>query len=191
MVSESRICQIVGLLVVFALVPLTACGQEVGKAKQADGLGSSLLQSDAPMKIASDRMEVNQKDRTILFEGHVVVQQDDLTITGKKLRVYGVSDQKQSAGSSQTDGAMVDRIDRIEVEGDVKISQKDRIATSEKAVYYHQEQKIVLSGKPVVAQGEDRIQGRLITLYLEQGRSVVEGGEQSPVQATIHPSRKE
>ncbi|NLI31788.1 MAG: hypothetical protein GX422_03240 [Deltaproteobacteria bacterium] len=86
---------------------------------------------------------------------------------------------------------MMEKIDRIEVEGNVRISQRDKLATSEKAVYYHQEQKIVLMGRPVVSQGKDKVQGRLITLYIAQGKSVVEGGEETPVQAVLHPSRKE
>jgi lipopolysaccharide export system protein LptA len=146
-----------------------------------------VLQSDSPLKIASDRMEVNQNDKTVLFEGHVVVRQDDLTITGKRLKVYSAGDQKNAAGQS----AMVDKIDRIEVEGDVTISQKDKVATAERAVYYHQEQKIVLSGQPAVSQGADRIQGRLITLLLAQGKSIVEGGAETPVQAVLHPAKKD
>jgi lipopolysaccharide export system protein LptA len=145
------------------------------------------LQSDSPLKIASDRMEANQNDRTVLFEGHVIVHQDDLTITGKRLKVYAAESLKD--GGSQS--AMVDKIDRIEMEGDVTITQQDKVATAQRAVYYHQEQKIVLSGQPMVSQGEDRIQGRLITLLIAQGKSIVEGGAETPVQALLHPGKKE
>ncbi|MCE5242034.1 MAG: lipopolysaccharide transport periplasmic protein LptA [Desulfobacteraceae bacterium] len=140
------------------------------------------MKSDSPMHVAGDRMEVNQNDRTILFEGHIVVQQDDLTITGKRLKVY-------AAGGAEKDDkpTMMDKVDRIEVEGDVTISQKERVATADKAVYYHQEQKIVLIGNPKVAQGRDTVEGRVITMYIAQGKSVVEGGEQAPVHAVLHP----
>jgi lipopolysaccharide export system protein LptA len=130
-------------------------------------------------------MEVNQNDRTISFQGHVLVQQDDLTISGSRLKVNA------AAGARPGQSGMMEKIDRIEVEGDVKITQRDKIATAEKAVYYHQEQKIVLLGSPSVSQGSDTVRGRLITLYLKEGKSVVEGGEQSPVQAVLHPSRKD
>jgi lipopolysaccharide export system protein LptA len=136
-------------------------------------------------------MEVSQKDRTIVFEGHVTVRQEDLTITGNRLRVYAAPSEKGSQGDRADQSSMMDKIDRIEVEGDVKISQHDKVATSDKAVYYHQEQKIVLIGNPIVAQGQDKVQGRLITLYVAQGKSVVEGGETTPVQAVLHPKRKD
>jgi lipopolysaccharide export system protein LptA len=143
------------------------------------------LNSGSPLNIAGDRMEANQKDREIIFEGHVVVQQSDLTITGRTLKVYAV------AGDKPNQDSMMDKIDRIEVEGDVRISQREKLATAEKAVYYHQESKIVLMGNPSVSQGQDKLMGRLITLYINEGRSVVEGGAETPVQAVLHPSRKD
>ena len=152
-------------------------------AEESIGLQKQLLKNDTPLQIASDRMEANQKERTILFEGHVVVQQDNLTITGKRLTVHA------SQGAQESLPAMMDQIDRIEVEGEVKISQEDKIATAHKAVYYHKEQRIVLSGNPRVSQGQNTVQGNLITLYLLEERSVVEGGAQVPVQAVLHPSK--
>jgi lipopolysaccharide export system protein LptA len=189
MVRRVRDWQLAALcFVILVVTPVIALGQKSSPEKRAtDASPAKMLQSDSPLKIASDRMEANQSDKTVFFEGHVVVQQDDLTITGKRLKVYSAEVQKGDAAQS----AMVDKIDRIEVEGDVTISQKDKVATAERAVYYHQEQKIVLSGKPSVAQGEDRIQGRLITLLLAQGKSIVEGGSETPVQAVLHPARKD
>jgi len=145
---------------------------------------STITKSSSPLQVTSDRMEVDQKDKTTLFEGHVVVKQDDMTITGNRLKVFSPSENK---GSSS---AMMDRIDRIEVEGDVKITQANKVATAEKSVYYHKEQKILLMGHPVVSQGEDRVSGRLITLYLAEDRSVVEGGEDGRVEALLHPNQK-
>jgi lipopolysaccharide export system protein LptA len=175
-------------LLFLMLLPVFCWGQDSAPGKGVANVAPpKVLQSDSPLKIASDRMEVNQADKTVLFEGHVVVKQDDLTITGKRLKVFSAADPKGPPSQS----AMVDKIDRIEVEGDVTISQKDKVATAERAVYYHQEQKIVLTGQPIVAQGEDRIQGRLITLLLAQGKSIVEGGAETPVQAVLHPARKD
>jgi lipopolysaccharide export system protein LptA len=151
--------------------------------KSSNPLKQKSLKTDSPLHVASDRMEVSQTDKTILFEGHVVVQQDDLTMTGNRLKVFGVAEKKG------TDTAMVDQIDRIEVEGDVRVTQRDRAATAEKAVYYHQQQKIILMGNPTVSQGQDKVQGRLITLFISDGKSIVEGGEATPVQATLHPRK--
>lgn len=176
----------IGLLCL-VMVPATGWSQGSTTKRGSSPVPPKILQSDSPLRIASDRMEAHQKERTILFEGNVVVQQDDLTITGRKLWVYAAEGGQDPADQS----AMVDRIDRIEVEGEVKITQQDKVALADKAVYYHNENKIVLSGHPSVSQGEDTIQGRLITLLLAEGRSIVEGGAQAPVQAVLHPAKKD
>jgi len=174
------------------LLPLLAlaCFRTEGFSaeKSVNPLSRNGVKSESPLHIASDRMEVKQKDKTIMFEGHVLVRQDDLTISGNQMRVYAAGEKKADKAA---ESVMMDQIDRIEVEGDVRITQREKLATAEKAVYYHQAQKIVLMGHPSVAQGQDKVEGRLITLYLAEERSVVEGSEGAPVQAVLHPAKKE
>lgn len=149
-----------------------------------------LFKKESPIHIASDRLEVSQKEGMIFFEGHVVAQQDDLTMTGRKLTVYAVQEKAKKGKGEAEKTTVVEQIDRIELEGDITITQGDKVATGEKAVYYKQAQKIVLSGNPRVSRNKDVLQGQLITLYLQEQRSVVEGAAQNPVQATIYPDGK-
>lgn len=176
------------LMVCSTPVGLAAENPQKSEPQKADK--QDLLKNDAPIHIASDRMEVNQKDKVVTFEGHVVVQQADLTITGRVLRLYTLEGAVKKSGTG-AESTKTDRVDRIEVEGEVKISQQNKIATADKAVYYHDKQKIVLMGKPQFTQGQDTISGRLITLYLPEQRTVVEGGEDSPVHAVLYPEQKE
>ncbi len=176
------------LLTVLLAFPVQAeSTAQPGPAADSTAKALGVAKSNAPLNISSDRLEVDQKDKTILFEGHVVVVQEDMTITGKRMKVFQVTDAK---GAGSTSSEMANKIDRIEIEGDVRISQQDKVATSDKAIYYHREQKIVLIGSPQVTQGQDSVKGRLITLYLAEDRSVVEGGEATPVQAVIHPDKE-
>ena len=93
---------LVALCLLFLVVsPICTWGQKAQPEKGAGLAGpSKVLQSDSPLKIASDRMEANQNDKTVVFEGHVVVQQDDLTITGKRLKVYAAEARKDAAASA-------------------------------------------------------------------------------------------
>lgn len=179
----------VGLLLVTAFVFTASCPSYAAGAKKAGKedplLGDQVMKSDSPIHITADRMEAKQDERTITFEGHVLVQQDDLTLTGNKLKVAAL------AGEMPGNVAATDKIDYIEVEGNVKVTQKDRMATAEKAIYYQKEQKIVLHGSPVVTRGQDRIEGNLITIFLKQGKSVVESGGGTQVQAVLFPGKKE
>lgn len=153
---------------------------------------NQFMVKEKPIQITSDKMEVSQKDGTIVFEGHVMAQQENLTMVGKKLVVLAVKEKAtpKNAKADAEQNGVINRVDRIEVTGDVKITQGDKLATCDKAVYYRQDQKIVLSGNPQVSQGKDVLNGRVITLYLLEERSVIEGGGQNPVKATIYPDGK-
>jgi lipopolysaccharide export system protein LptA len=179
------LCSLVVWVFLFCLAFQKAWAQDSVSAQKA-----KILKSDAPLHVVSDRMEANQKNRTILFQGHVVVQQEDLTITGNKLTVYAAQGDEDKDKSKDSLGVTMDKIDRIVMVGDVRISQEDKVAVADKAVYYHEKQVIVLSGNPRVSQGKDTVRGHVITLYLTEERSVVEGSKQDPVQVTLHPSRK-
>jgi lipopolysaccharide export system protein LptA len=149
-----------------------------------------VMTSDKPIHISSDKLEASQKDGTVVFEGHVVANQENLVMTGRKLVVYAMKEKPKAAKGTEEKPGMIEHLDRIELSGDVKITQGEKLATCEKAVYYRQEQKIILSGNPQVSQGKDVINGQLITLFLLEERSIVEGGGQNPVKATLYPDRK-
>lgn len=189
--------------------------------KKVPQTNDQLIKSDSPIHITADRMESNQEQKIITFEGHVFVQQDDLNITSNHLKVVllpgdkvekapatGAKVVKASAtgdkvekapaagdkvenGSATGEPTASQKIDYIEFTGDVKVTSKDRLATADKAIFYQKEQKITLHGHPVATQGQDRVEGNLITIYLQQSLSIVEGGSGTPVQAVLFPEKKE
>ncbi|SPJ15989.1 OstA family protein [Syntrophobacter sp. SbD2] len=168
--------------------PLTHAANGTNASKPPLDMNEKIATSQSPIHITADRMEANQEDNTIIFENHVVVKQDDVTVTSNRLKVTMLQ-QDPKAASAEPNPA--DRIDYIEFEGDVKVTQQDRLATAKKAIFYQKEQKIILHGRPVVTKGQDRVEGDLITIYLKEGRSVVEGGTGAPVQAVLFPAKKE
>ena len=94
------------------------------------------------------------------------------------------SDQKETEKVSA-------RIDRIVATGAVKIIRAEGgVATGEKAVFYQKDEKLVLTGKPVVKQGEDFVEGDVITLFLKENRSIVESAGDKKVRAVIFPKQE-
>ena len=61
---------------------------------------------------------------------------------------------------------------------------------AEQAIYYQSDERVVLTGKPVVKQGNDFVEGAKITLLLKENRSIVEGSEDSKVRAVLSPKNK-
>ncbi len=190
---------------IFFFVPLFCSPGHAAKGAPSVGVTDfgPKIDNKAPIKITADRMEARQQARTILFDGHVVVRQSDLTITSKQLKVI-LAKEDQNAPSapkatkasntsqaSQADSSPQQRVDYIDFTGDVRVTQQDRVATAQEAIFYQKEQKILLEGSPVVTKGQDRIEGKLITIYLKDNRCVVEGGSGAQVRAVLFPEKKQ
>ncbi len=54
----------------------------------------------------------------------------------------------------------------------------DFTTESEKAIYKEKERELVLSGNPVVYQGENTFQGEVIRYFIDEGRIVIERSAQ-------------
>ncbi|MDY7030646.1 MAG: LptA/OstA family protein, partial [Thermodesulfobacteriota bacterium] len=74
---------------------------------------------------------------------------------------------------------------KIIAEGQVRITQGERIATGERAVFNNSEEKITLTGRPQLREGDNTIEGGKITLFLAEDRGVVEADKEIRVNATI------
>jgi lipopolysaccharide export system protein LptA len=151
-----------------------ANGQTLKKA-----LGDSQGQ---PIVIKSDSLEFDHQKKRVTFSGNVDARRDDWTILCRNMVVfYG----EKSKGADQKESL---KIEKIVAKGDVKINrQSGGLATAEEATYYWDEERVVLTGKPVVQQGDDFVEGTVVTLLLKENKSLVEGSGDARVRAVISP----
>lgn len=143
--------------------------------------------------ITAKKMTVRNQESLAIFEGSVVLTRGALLVYSDKMVVTfraqngdaakPTPDEKKPSGSSPpskgTDvmPAVSNRsVNRIEATGHVKIEKENGNATCEKAVFFSEEEKLVLTGDPVAWEKGTRVSGRQITMYLAEDRSVVEGG---------------
>ncbi|TKS58376.1 MAG: hypothetical protein EWM72_03042 [Nitrospira sp.] len=146
--------------------------------------------------ITSKKMTVRNQDSQAVFEGAVVLTRGPLIVYSDKMVVLFHSqsndaEQSTSGGRDPSDQAksppppkrtdampMVSNrsVSRIEATGHVKIEKDNGNATCQKAVYFSDDEKIVLTGDPVAWEKGTRVSGKQITIYLAEERSVVEGG---------------
>lgn len=136
----------------------------------------SALERDQPIEVTAQQLEVLQLQRQSIFTGEVVARQGDMTLYAEKLLVIFQQEH--------------DEVERLEAIGGVRVVQLDRIATAEKAIFYQLEGRLVLNGNAEVTQGENKIAGDRITLYLKENRSLVESSESGRVRAIIVPEKK-
>lgn len=136
--------------------------------------------------IRSQSLQIDNKLKTVTFLGNVNAKRDDLIINCDEMLVFyeNLAD-KNNMDTTETS------IKKLVATGHVKIDRADGgSAVSEKAVYYQEEEKIILTGKPVAKQGDSFVEGDRITIFLKENRSVVESFQNKKVKAVIFPKRK-
>ena len=159
----------------------------------SDSIGSEALRKETekaesePIVIKSKTLEVNDKTKVVTFEGavraEVSAKSDDFVIDCHKILVYYTN-----TPSQQQDLEAGTKIDKIVATGEVRIKRgQGGVATAEKAVYYQQDEKIVLTGNPVIKQEKDFVEGDRITILLEENRHIVESTGDKKVRAIIFP----
>jgi len=135
--------------------------------------------------ITSKKMTVKNQDSQAIFEGAVVLTRGTLVVYSDRMIVSfgsaqsnGAEDRKGHEASQRKGPDTVSNraVNKIEAIGRVKIKRDSGNATCEKAVYYREEDKIVLTGSPVAWEKGTRVSGKQITMFLAEDRSVVEGG---------------
>jgi lipopolysaccharide export system protein LptA len=146
------------------------------KKPRAEG-GLGFTTSRDPIDINSDSVEANQKENTVTFIGNVVAKQGDSTLYATKIILYYDPNTK--------------KMKEIVAIGNVKVVQLERRATSQKATFYQNENKVVFDGEAVIREGENVTRGERVTFYVDEERSVVEGGKGGQVSTHITPSSKE
>lgn len=130
---------------------------------------------DQPLEITSQQLEVFQEQQKSVFIGDVVAEQGEMTLYTDLLTVL-------------FDGR--NDVRRIEADGAVRILDSLRTAHADRAVFDREEETLILSGNAEVVQGENRISGDEIILFIGQNRSLIRSKESGRVRAVILPETK-
>ena len=167
-----------------------------GMASLSDSAGAAIPKGGADQAVSTTitakKMTVKNQDNQAVFEGAVVLTRGALVVYSDRMVVMfraqdasASDDQKgrgavkgaaPSKGPDAVPGMSNRSVNQIEATGRVKIEKDSGSATCEKAIYYHDGDKIVLTGDPVAWEKGTRVSGKQITMFLAEDRSVVEGG---------------
>jgi lipopolysaccharide export system protein LptA len=138
--------------------------------------------------VISQRMTFKNQQSQAVFDGAVVLTRGTLVVYSDRMvvsfRNQEASDPKKAseppkggtAPAKGPDTVSNRAVSQIEATGRVKIERDAGNATCQKAVYYRDEDKIVLTGDPVAWDKGTRVSGKRITMFLAEDRTVVEGG---------------
>ena len=141
-------------------------------ATLADSL--SLTSRKDPIHIRSHDLEFFYEEKRIQYRGNVVVTQGDMTL---KSDVLTVLYEDPTPIPTASDTTVRQRLKRIVAEGNVEITSGERRATSRRAVFNEEKRTVTLRGNAVLQEGANQVKGDIVTVFLDEKRSVVQGGK--------------
>jgi len=132
-----------------------------------------LGRQDEPLEIISDWTEADRQKGTISFGGKVIAKQRDMVLYADKVVNYFDMQSR--------------KLIRAIAVGNVKLNQADKFVTCEKAELIQAQRKVILTGNPVMWQGENRVTGEKIIIYLNESQAEVFGGKKKKAKVKITP----
>ena len=154
----SRMSRTLSLIAGLSAVPLASIAlaqQPVSALKGHD--------PDAPIDVAADRIEVQDRADRAVFAGNVRVRQASLTLDTERLTVAYTS-----AGGIQ--------IRRLDASGGVTVRSPSETARGNFGIYDLDRKLITLVGGVQLNRNGSQINGQRLTIDLNSGRAVVDGG---------------
>ena len=119
--------------------------------------------SDAPVDVTADRIEVQDRADRAIFAGNVHVKQDELTLDTARLTVA------YSGGESV-------QIRRLDAAGGVVVRSPSETAKGEFGIYDLDRKLITLIGNVQLNRGQNQVTGSRLVIDLDSGRAVIDGG---------------
>ena len=143
-----------------AALALTAAQPAAGQGATSALRGHN---TNAPVDVAADRIEVQDRADRAVFSGNVIARQASLQLNAARVTV-AYSD----AGGIQ--------IQRIDASGGVTVRSPSETARGQFAIYDLRSKLITLLGGVTLTRGDSRVQGGRLVLDLNSGRAIMDGG---------------
>jgi len=119
--------------------------------------------SKAPIDLSADRAEAQDRADRAIFAGNVIVKQGELTLRTARLTLAYANDNG------------ID-INRIDASGGVVVTSPSETARGDFAVYDLNEGLITMVGNVRLERGGSFLSGGRLTIDLDSGRAVMDGG---------------
>jgi len=135
-------------------------------AAPALGQATSALRghnSNAPVDVNADRIEVQDRADRAVFSGNVHVVQGDMTLDAARLTVAYLN----GAGSPQ--------IQRLDASGGVTVRSPSETANGSFGIYDLNRRLITLLGGVTLIQGQNQVHGGRLVIDMNTGRATVDG----------------
>ena len=152
-----------------AIVVLTALGVSVAAAQTFEtGFADFGSDSDTPIEIEADELEVQDRTNVAVFTGNVTVRQDDAAMQTSRLTVH-YAENANTEASADPATPQNQRISRLEAEGRVLITADGQSATGDLGTVNFDTRTLALRGNVTLSQGGNVVTGDTLTVDLNTG----------------------
>jgi lipopolysaccharide export system protein LptA len=164
------------------------------------------LSSDKPIQIASEKLEVQDKDGTAVFTGDVQVVQGDTVMRSNVMTVYyEKKENKREAKDGAEDGAKAggdrpeaglnpganSQIERIVVEGNVYIKSGKQEARAKSGIFNMKTEILELQGtkdeKVVLTENDNVFTGCKLTVHMKDSNAQLDSCPNARVNIVLDP----
>jgi lipopolysaccharide export system protein LptA len=122
--------------------------------------------TNAPVDVTSERIEVQDRADRAVFVGNVHVTQADLTLDTQRLTV--------AYSSGQGNNGL--QINRLDAAGGVVVHSPSETAKGDFGIYDLDKKLITLIGNVQLTREQNRVNGARLVINLDSGRAVIDGG---------------
>ena len=121
--------------------------------------------TNAPVNVAADHIELQDRANRAVFAGNVQVQKAEMTLRAQRIVL---------TYTGQIEGGNP-QISRMDASGGVTVIRPDQTARSQFAVYDLNRRIITMLGAVRLTQGGSTVNGGRLTINLDSGRAVIDG----------------
>lgn len=141
--------------------------------------------SNLPVDVTADTMVYNADKNTVVFQGRVEAVRGQFKMWSETLTLYLKSTGDAGKEKSASPAMEGSDLDRIVAEKNVRFQNGTQTGSAQKATYFSAKSLLVLEGNPVLHDGDNSIRGNVIRYFVNENRSVVEGGPKQRVHAVF------
>jgi lipopolysaccharide export system protein LptA len=153
-----------GIILATAALAATAAAAQIKQEQPVSALKGH--NSDAPVDVSADRIEVQDRADRAMFTGNVHVTQAELTLDTPRLTVA-------YSGGAGVGGVQIKRLDAA---GGVVVRSPSETARGDFGVYDLERKLITLIGNVQLTRQNNQVSGARLVIDLDTGRAVIDGG---------------
>jgi lipopolysaccharide export system protein LptA len=158
--------------IIFAAILALGVGGSAASG-QSQQQGVSALKghnSNAPVDVTADRIEVQDRADRAIFAGNVHATQAELNLDTTRLTV---AYSNKPGGGAGTGGVQIHRLDAA---GGVTVRSPSETATGDFGIYDLDRKLITIIGNVRLTQRNNVVSGQRLVINLDTGRAVIDGG---------------